>query len=170
MLDTKKYNALDLAQPTNFKAMLRSGEVLWGTSCRIPHEESARIVATLPHHFCFLDSVQRTQNGQSCRPLLTGTGAYSAERNTAYQLDQNYTVSFQRLNGAVCPHSRFFPRARQLCPQRGCWWNSTAPRPKCPASPSLCQPGQVPSLRPSKLSTNGIIWKADKNRRRQKYI
>lgn len=63
MLDTKKYNALDLAQPTNFKAMLQSGEVLWGTSCRIPHEESARIVATLPHHFCFLDSVQKTKKG-----------------------------------------------------------------------------------------------------------
>ena len=57
MLNTKDYNALDLAQPTNFRAMLQSGELLWGTSCRIPSEEAARIVATLPHHFCFIDSV-----------------------------------------------------------------------------------------------------------------
>lgn len=57
MLNTKDYNALDLAQPTNFRAMLHSGELLWGTSCRIPSEEAARIVATLPHHFCFIDSV-----------------------------------------------------------------------------------------------------------------
>ena len=57
MLDTKDYNALDLAQPTNFTAMLRSGELLWGTACRIPHEEAARIVATLPYHFCFIDGV-----------------------------------------------------------------------------------------------------------------
>ncbi len=57
MLDTQKYNALDLAQPTNFRAMLQSGELLWGTACRIPHEEAARIVATLPHHFCFIDAV-----------------------------------------------------------------------------------------------------------------
>ncbi|KAF8252247.1 HpcH/HpaI aldolase/citrate lyase family protein [Wilcoxina mikolae CBS 423.85] len=56
MLNTKDYNALDPSQPTNFKAMLRSGELLWGTACRIPHEEAARIVATLPHHFCFIDA------------------------------------------------------------------------------------------------------------------
>jgi hypothetical protein len=57
MLDAKAYNALDLAQPTDFRSMLKSGELLWGTSCRIPHEEAARIVATLPHQFCFLDAV-----------------------------------------------------------------------------------------------------------------
>lgn len=57
MLNVNDYNALSLAQPTNLRAMLRSGELLWGTSCRISSEEAARIVATLPHHFCFIDSV-----------------------------------------------------------------------------------------------------------------
>jgi hypothetical protein len=60
MLDTHQYNALDLAQPTDFRSMLRSGELLWGTSCRIASDEAARIVATLPHQFCFLDSVTFT--------------------------------------------------------------------------------------------------------------
>ena len=58
MLETTKYCALDLALPTNFRAMLESGEVLWGTGCKIPHEEAARIVATLPHHFCFIGAVR----------------------------------------------------------------------------------------------------------------
>lgn len=57
MLDTKKYNALSLAQPTDFKGMLNSGELLWGTGCRIPHPEAARVVAATPYHFCFLDAV-----------------------------------------------------------------------------------------------------------------
>ncbi|KAJ5219194.1 HpcH/HpaI aldolase/citrate lyase family protein [Penicillium cinerascens] len=56
MLNTKDYNALSLAQPTNFKAMLNSGELLWGTGCRIPHPEAARVVAATPYHFCFLDA------------------------------------------------------------------------------------------------------------------
>ncbi|KJK62260.1 HpcH/HpaI aldolase/citrate lyase family protein [Aspergillus parasiticus SU-1] len=56
MADRKRYNALSLAQPTNFRAMLSSEGLLWGTACRIPHEEAARIVATLPHHFCFIDA------------------------------------------------------------------------------------------------------------------
>lgn len=57
MLNTKDYNALSLAQPTNFKSMLKSGELLWGTGNRIPHEEAARIVASTPYHFCFIDAV-----------------------------------------------------------------------------------------------------------------
>ncbi|KAF7183278.1 hypothetical protein CNMCM7691_003191 [Aspergillus felis] len=56
MLNTKDYNALSLAQPTNFKGMLNSGELLWGTGCRIPHTEAARVVAATPYHFCFLDA------------------------------------------------------------------------------------------------------------------
>lgn len=76
MISTNDYNALDLAQPTDFKSMLKSGELLWGTACRVPHEEAARIVATLPHHFCFIDGVRRK--------LLLGrnaaTEAYSAPR------------------------------------------------------------------------------------------
>ena len=57
MLNTIDYNALSLAQPTNFKAMLHSGELLWGTGCRIAHPEGARIVAATPFHFCFIDAV-----------------------------------------------------------------------------------------------------------------
>jgi 4-hydroxy-2-oxoheptanedioate aldolase len=60
MLNTKDYNALSLAQPTNFKAMLNSGELLWGTGCRIPHPEAARVIAATPYHFCFLDAVSIT--------------------------------------------------------------------------------------------------------------
>jgi hypothetical protein len=57
MLETRNYNAMSLAQPTNFKAMLTSGEYLWGTGCRIAHPEAARIIATTPYHFCFIDAV-----------------------------------------------------------------------------------------------------------------
>lgn len=56
-LNTKDYNALSLAQPTNFKSMLNTGALLWGTGCRIPHEEAARIIASTPFHFCFIDAV-----------------------------------------------------------------------------------------------------------------
>lgn len=57
MIDAKNYNSLSLAQPTDFKSMLKSGELLWGTQCRIPHEEAARVVAATPFHFCFIDAV-----------------------------------------------------------------------------------------------------------------
>jgi 2-keto-3-deoxy-L-rhamnonate aldolase RhmA len=57
MLETRDYNAMSLAQPTNFKSMLASGEYLWGTGCRIAHPEAARILATTPYHFCFIDAV-----------------------------------------------------------------------------------------------------------------
>ncbi|KAG4433954.1 hypothetical protein IFR05_010567 [Cadophora sp. M221] len=56
MLNTKDYNALSLAQPTNFRGMLNSGQLLWGTGCRIPHPEAARIIAATQYHFCFLDA------------------------------------------------------------------------------------------------------------------
>lgn len=35
--------------------MLKSGNLLWGTWCHIPHPEAARVVALLPHDFCFID-------------------------------------------------------------------------------------------------------------------
>ncbi len=71
-IDTKDYNALSLAQPTNFKSMLQSGTILWGTGCRIPHEEAARIVASTPYHFCFIDAV---------RSLLPRIGKWVSNRN-----------------------------------------------------------------------------------------
>ncbi|KAG6010350.1 hypothetical protein E4U21_006914 [Claviceps maximensis] len=55
-LRTRDYNALSLAQPTDFKSMFKSGQLLWGTGCRIPHEEAARIIASTAYHFCFIDA------------------------------------------------------------------------------------------------------------------
>jgi hypothetical protein len=66
MLNVKDYNATSLAQPTDFNSMLRSGELLWGTGCRIPHEEAARIVAATPHHFCFIDAVGSPLPSECC--------------------------------------------------------------------------------------------------------
>lgn len=108
MLDTRDYNALDLAQPTNFKSMLRSGEFLWGTSCRIPHEEAGRIVATLPHHFCFLDGVSKRSARRMWRLTLT------------YQehcpLNPTLMVSLVKIiqlhsGGAMVPYVRIPPNA-----------------------------------------------------------
>lgn len=59
MVNVKDYNAPNLALPTNLRAILRTGEILWGTWCHIPSEEAARIVAMLPHEFCFVDGVRR---------------------------------------------------------------------------------------------------------------
>ncbi|KAL8953297.1 MAG: hypothetical protein Q9222_000821 [Ikaeria aurantiellina] len=67
MLNTKDYNALSLAQPTDFKSMLHSGEFLWGTGCRIIHPEGARIVAATGFHFCFIDA----EHSPLSAPLLT---------------------------------------------------------------------------------------------------
>ena len=70
MLNTKSYNALNLALPTNFRGMLQSGHLLWGTGCRIPSEESARIIATLPHHFCFIDTEHTPINATLLTTLI----------------------------------------------------------------------------------------------------
>lgn len=105
MLNTDQYKALDLAQPTDFRSMLRSGELLWGTSCRIASEEAARIVATLPHHFCFIDSViahsilQDTRVESDCRP-----GAFSAECHVTSQLNQDHSTILKRAHGSICAH------------------------------------------------------------------
>ncbi len=106
MLDTQKYNALDLAQPTNFRAMLQSGELLWGTACRIPHEEAARIVATLPHHFCFIDAVSFLAEVQVPREAeWESKGTCSTERDFARKSDQDCSIYFQWFDGSVCPDS-----------------------------------------------------------------
>lgn len=57
MVNVKDYNAPNLGLPTNLRAILRTGDVIWGTWCHIPHEEAARVVAMLPHEFCFIDGV-----------------------------------------------------------------------------------------------------------------
>ena len=57
MVNVKAYNANHLAQPTNLKAILKTGELLWGTWCHIPHEQAAQILALLPYDFCFIDGV-----------------------------------------------------------------------------------------------------------------
>ncbi|KAB8222416.1 hypothetical protein BDV33DRAFT_201404 [Aspergillus novoparasiticus] len=56
-MKVKDYNALTLAQPTNFSVMMKSGELLWGTGCRMPNEDVCRIIAALPHDFRFIDAV-----------------------------------------------------------------------------------------------------------------
>lgn len=76
MLNTRDYNALSLAQPTNFRGMLHSGEYLWGTGCRIAHPEGARIIATTPYHFCFIDAVR------SIHPVYYCTMSERDDRNT----------------------------------------------------------------------------------------
>ncbi|KAH8658403.1 putative 2-dehydro-3-deoxyglucarate aldolase [Xylariales sp. PMI_506] len=94
MLNTNEYNALDLAQPTNFRAMLQSGELLWGTSCRILSEEAARIVATLPHHFCFLDSEHSPVNATLLVSLIKTIQQFS--------------------NGGMVPYVRIAPNSLDL--------------------------------------------------------
>ncbi|KZF20954.1 HpcH/HpaI aldolase/citrate lyase family protein [Xylona heveae TC161] len=84
MLDTVSYNALSLAQPTNFRAMLQSGELLWGTSCRILSEEAAKIVATLPHHFCFIDMEHTPLNATLLANLIKTIQYYSAGSMVPY--------------------------------------------------------------------------------------
>ncbi|KAG5927434.1 hypothetical protein E4U42_002269 [Claviceps africana] len=84
MLDTSRYNALDLAQPTDFRSMLQSGELLWGTSCRIASEEAARVVATLPHHFCFIDSEHSPLNATLLVSLIKTIQQFSNGRMVPY--------------------------------------------------------------------------------------
>jgi hypothetical protein len=104
MLDTQKYNALDLAQPTNFRAMLQSGELLWGTACRIPHEEAARIIATLPHHFCFIDAVSALLSFKSCEKL-NGKVKEHAPLNATLLASLIKTVQYTS-NGSMVPYVR----------------------------------------------------------------
>jgi hypothetical protein len=75
MLRVQDFNALDLAQPTNFKAMLKSGKLLWGTGCRLPYEDVARILAALPHHFCFIDAVRDSEPPQYAKSCLYASEA-----------------------------------------------------------------------------------------------
>ncbi|KAI1826177.1 putative 2-dehydro-3-deoxyglucarate aldolase [Xylaria intraflava] len=120
MLDTKEYNALDLAQPTNFKAMLRSGELLWGTSCRILSEQSARIVATLPHHFCFIDSEHSPLNATLLVDLVKTIQQFSGGCMVPYvriapnSLDLVPYVLNAGAGGIVLPHVQDAAQARSL--------------------------------------------------------
>lgn len=50
------YKAYLPIMPNNFRAMMHSGSLILGAGCMIPSIQAARIVATLPHHFCWLDA------------------------------------------------------------------------------------------------------------------
>ncbi|KAF2184930.1 HpcH/HpaI aldolase/citrate lyase family protein [Zopfia rhizophila CBS 207.26] len=120
MLDAKQYNALDLAQPTDFRSMLKSGELLWGTSCRIPHEEAARVVATLPHQFCFLDAEHSPLNPTLIASLIktiqyTSNGSMVPYVRLAPNMPDliNY-VLLAGAGGIVQPHVQNAEQARQL--------------------------------------------------------
>ncbi|OAA39365.1 HpcH/HpaI aldolase/citrate lyase family protein [Metarhizium rileyi] len=76
-LNTKDYNALSLAQPTNFRSMLKAGALLWGTGCRIHHEEAARIIASTPYHFCFIDAEHSPLNSTLLVSLIRTIQYYS---------------------------------------------------------------------------------------------
>ncbi|KAI0872903.1 putative 2-dehydro-3-deoxyglucarate aldolase [Hypoxylon argillaceum] len=120
MLDTKEYNALDLAQPTNFRAMLRSGELLWGTSCRILSEQAARIVATLPHHFCFIDSEHSPLNATLLVTLVKTIQQFSGGCMVPYvrvapnSLDFVPYVLNAGAGGVVLPHVQDAAQAESL--------------------------------------------------------
>ena len=60
MVNVQDYNAPNLGLPTNLRALLRTNDLLWGTWCHIAYEEVARVLALLPHEFCFIDGVSRT--------------------------------------------------------------------------------------------------------------
>ncbi|KAF2126176.1 HpcH/HpaI aldolase/citrate lyase family protein [Dothidotthia symphoricarpi CBS 119687] len=120
MLDAKQYNALDLAQPTDFRSMLKSGELLWGTSCRIPHEEAARVVATLPHQFCFLDAEHSPLNPTLLASLIktiqyTSNGSMVPYVRLAPNMPDliNY-VLLAGAGGIVQPHVQNAEQAQQL--------------------------------------------------------
>lgn len=120
MLNVQDYNALDLAQPTDFRSILKSGELLWGTSCRIPHEDAARVIATLPHHFCFLDAEHSPLNPTLLASLIktiqyTSNGSMVPFIRLAPNTPDliNY-VLLAGAGGIVQPHVQNAEQARKL--------------------------------------------------------
>ncbi|KAB8068848.1 Pyruvate/Phosphoenolpyruvate kinase-like domain-containing protein [Aspergillus leporis] len=120
MLDTTKYNALSLAQPTNFRAMAKSGELLWGTSCRILSEEAARIVATLPHHFCFIDLEHSPLNAMLLANMIKTIQFHSSGSMVPYvrippnSLDMITYALNAGAGGIVVPHIQNAEQAEKL--------------------------------------------------------
>ncbi|KAL4782541.1 Pyruvate/Phosphoenolpyruvate kinase-like domain-containing protein [Aspergillus varians] len=120
MLDTTKYNALSLAQPTNFRAMAKSGELLWGTSCRIPSEDAAKIVATLPHHFCFIDVEHSPYNATLLANMIKTIQFHSCGtmvpyvRIPAHSLDMITYALNAGAGGIVIPHVQSAKQAEEL--------------------------------------------------------
>jgi len=120
MLNVNDYNALDLAQPTDFRSILKSGELIWGTSCRIPHEDAARVVATLPHQFCFLDAEHSPLNPTILASLIktiqyTSNGSMVPFIRLAPNMPDlvNY-VLLAGAGGIVQPHVQNVDQARKL--------------------------------------------------------
>ncbi|KAI1812274.1 putative 2-dehydro-3-deoxyglucarate aldolase [Poronia punctata] len=120
MLDTRDYNAMDLAQPTNFRAMLRTGELLWGTACRIPSEEAAKIVATLPHHFCFIDAEHTPLDATLLSGMVRTLHIYSGGSMVPFvrvapnSLDLIPFALNAGAGGLVVPHIQTADQAREL--------------------------------------------------------
>ncbi|KAE8373756.1 Pyruvate/Phosphoenolpyruvate kinase-like domain-containing protein [Aspergillus bertholletiae] len=120
MLDTTKYNALSLAQPTDFRAMVKSGDLLWGTSCRILSEEAARVVATLPHHFCFIDMEHSPLNATLLAAIIKTIQFHSAGSMVPYvripwnSLDMVTYALNAGAGGVVVPHVQNAEQAARL--------------------------------------------------------
>ncbi|RMZ79862.1 hypothetical protein DV737_g3209, partial [Chaetothyriales sp. CBS 132003] len=120
VLDMKQYNALDLAQPTDFRSMLKSGALLYGVSLKIPHEEAARIAATLPYQFCFLDCEHVPLSATLLVSLIKTIQYHSAGSMVPFVRLGPYSpdlVNYALTGGAggiVQPHVQNADQARQL--------------------------------------------------------
>ncbi|KUM62532.1 hypothetical protein ACN42_g4586 [Penicillium freii] len=120
MIDARNYNALSLAQPTDFKSMLKSGELLWGTQCRIPHEEAARVVAATPFHFCFIDAEHTPLNSTLLASLIRTVQYHSNGamvpfvRIPSSTPDQVNHALNAGAGGIVMPHVQNAQQARTL--------------------------------------------------------
>ncbi|RMD41934.1 hypothetical protein DV735_g3155, partial [Chaetothyriales sp. CBS 134920] len=106
-LDTKQYNALDLAQPTNFRSMLNSGSFLYGVGLKIAHEEAARI-EHVPLNATLLVSLIKTIQYHSAGSMVpfVRLGPYSPDL-------VNYALT-GGAGGIVQPHVQNADQARQL--------------------------------------------------------
>ncbi|KAL2065857.1 hypothetical protein VTL71DRAFT_3527 [Oculimacula yallundae] len=120
MLNAKDYNALDLAQPTNFRGMLKSGRLLWGTSCRMPAEDVARVLAALPYNFCFIDA-EHTPIGAAEVSRLIKTIQYFSHgsmvpivRTPGFAPDLVAYCLNSGAGGIIQPHVRTAEEARRL--------------------------------------------------------
>ncbi|RMZ76916.1 hypothetical protein DV738_g4728, partial [Chaetothyriales sp. CBS 135597] len=106
-LNTKEYNALDLAQPTNFRSMLNSGSLLYGVGLKIAHEEAARI-EHVPLNATLLVSLIKTIQYHSAGSMVpfVRLGPYSPDI-------VNYALT-GGAGGIVQPHVQNADQARQL--------------------------------------------------------
>ena len=69
-INNDEYKAYRQTMPNNLRGMMNSGSLVLGMGCMIPSVDAARVIATLPHQFCWLDAEHTSMDPHTLTQMI----------------------------------------------------------------------------------------------------